>query len=143
MVQDPKRTAALLLAKMAASDGVIEDSEREMLTELTGFGPNSGEMEQLLKEANQADTLNLVEMLDCYPDRFFIALRAYMMAHVDAHFDVTEEAFFKKLVVHMNITEADRGLIQDAVNNLYKGNEEPDPRIMALYKESSFYISEA
>ncbi len=141
MTHDPKRTAALILARMAYCDGIIDPAERELLADLTGFPPYGDYMDTLLAEAQDFPLEVLVERLDNYADRFFIALRAYMMAQVDADFDVAEERFFKRLVNWLAITHEDRELIAETHRRIHR-DPEPDPRIRKLYEQSSFYVVE-
>jgi len=142
MSDDPKRTAALILARMASCDGVIASVEREFLAELTGYPPFGDYMDTLIAEAVDFPLEVLLDRLTNYADRFFIAMRAYMMANVDADFDVTEERFFKRLVHWLAITDEDRELIQ-ATHRGLRDNEEPHPRILELYEQSSFQTAES
>jgi len=138
---DPKRTAALILARMASCDGVIDSAERELLADLTGFPPFGDYMDTLLAEALEFPLQVLIDRLDNYADKFFIAMRAYMMAQIDADFDVAEERFFTRLVAELAITKSDHALIERTHLGIHR-NEAPDPRILELYRQSTFAAAE-
>ena len=141
MSMDPKRATALILARMASSDGVIDFAERELLADLTGYPAYGDYMDTLLTEARAYPLEILIDQMDNYADRFFIAVRAYMMAQIDADFDIAEERFFSRLVTALEITEEDRVLIERTHRGIHR-NEEPDPRIIALYEASTFATAE-
>ncbi|MDJ0841885.1 MAG: TerB family tellurite resistance protein, partial [Acidobacteriota bacterium] len=124
MANDPKRIAALILARMAACDGKVDDAERELLADLTGHAPDDPALQAVFDEAQTADLAQLFAGLVRYADRFFVVLRAYMMAHVDARYDVAEESFYHQMLNTFEISEQDRELIRESQASLYSGNEE-------------------
>lgn len=131
-----QRTTALVMAKMALSDGVIADEERAFLTPMLAEGET---VDDLLEEAKGKSVQSLVGDIDNYADRFFIALRAASMAHVDAHLDAREEALLQELVTVLEVTEGDQALIQAHVSALESIEPVPtDPRLQQLYGQSSF-----
>lgn len=132
--------ALLVLAKLALADGKIEPNEREFLEEYVGQSAAFETVDGLLEVAKGQSLEDMLSELDCsYEDKFFIALRAYLMAHVDHHYDVKEEALFNKLVDSLGILKSDRALIHEA-ELLVKAQEPRDPplRIQELYRKSSF-----
>lgn len=139
MPRTPKQAAALILARMALSDGVIDPAERRMLAEVEGLSVDDPAMDQLLADAREVTLQELTDDLKPYADRFFVALRAYIMAHIDAHFDVAEEAFFHRLTMELGITASDQAVIQQIWRNIYEQDDTPHPRVLELYPQSSFH----
>ena len=135
---DSRKAILLVLAKTAQCDGQVAPSEQQFLQEMCEL-MNQGSIGDVLEQAKSADLLDLIGALDNYADRFFVALRAYMMAQVDQHFDVQEEAFFKSLVTSLSISSDDLQLIEQSESTLKSDSaDEPNARIMELYRESSF-----
>ncbi len=133
---DARRATVLVMAKMALSDGVIADEEREFLAPMLGADET---VDKVLEAAKAKSVQELVQDVDNYADRFFVALRAASMAHIDAHLDAREEALLQELLKVLEITEADQGLIQGHVAALDAVvPAPPDPRVQALYQQSSF-----
>jgi tellurite resistance protein len=131
------RTATLLaMAKMALVDGEVSDAERRLLEPLLTAGES---LDVLLEAAKQRSLPELVQSIDRYADRFFIALRAASMAAIDERLDAREEALFAELVALLEIEPADRALIERSVAALSAVDPPPlDPRIEQLYQQSSF-----
>ena len=132
----------LVIAKTALSDGQIDESEQEFLTELCDVLGAEFDADALLEKAKQSELETLVKAIESYPDRFFVALRAYMMAHIDFDFDAAEEAFFAKLIDSLEITDEDLRLIENTESAIGEVDEStPSDRIMELYQQSSFFVS--
>ena len=137
-----RKALLLVLAKTAQSDGQVVPSERDFLQEMCEL-MNQGSVDDVLEQAKSADLKELVDVLDNYADRFFVALRAYMMAQVDLHFDIQEEAFFNTLVASLSISAEDLQLIEQSNAGLLSdSSDEPNERVLELYRESSFCTSE-
>ena len=137
-------SALLVLAKLALADGKIDISEETFLTVMMDESENYHDIEELIREAQSKTLIDMVDKLDKYEDKFFVALRAYLMANVDLHYDATEEAMFNRLVGLLGIHDDDRELIRATEASLK--DEEPQPpseRIQMLYKASSFFKAEA
>lgn len=131
-----RRAAMLVMAKMALSDGTVSVEERMFLEPLLGEGES---LESLLEEAKQRRLVELIEPIDSYADRFFIALRAASMAAIDAQLDSREEALYDRLITVLEITGDDQALIQESVDGLNAEEPPPvDPRIEELFQQSSF-----
>jgi len=139
MADDPRRASLLVMAKMALADGQVTPEEKGMFSSLAG----AERVDALLDEARQGTLDELVGRVAKYEDRFFIALRSYMMAHVDGDFDVKEEKLYERLVEKLGVTDADRKLIRktEAAQRAVRPTP-PDPRIDALYEASSFFQAE-
>ncbi len=140
---DTRESAALVLARMALADGTIDPTEREFLAEFCReVGVGAG-VDTLIETAGGRSLEELVGAVRGYEDRFFIALRAYLMARVDASFDVSEERLFGDLVAALEIRPDDRRLIERTHRQLEAEEPgAPDPRIMELYRASSFFVGE-
>ena len=134
------RAAALkVLAKMALSDGVVSPGEREFLCEFMSPDRTDEEYEAVISEARTRSLEELLGDVHLYEDAFFIALRAYFMAHVDHRFDAAEAALFDRLVEILGISASDRRLIERTCSS--QNATEPAPvesRIEQLYGRSSF-----
>ncbi len=134
----PRKAALLVLAKMSLSDGALSREERDLLEDLLGENPETS-LDELLLQAKSLSLDELVGQIDSYPDRFFIALRAYAMAHVDAHFDAAESALFEQLTALLKITPDDMALIAATEAEVEVALEEDHaPRLAELYAASSF-----
>lgn len=140
---DTRVPSLAVLAKMALMDGVVEPAERAFLEEVVSTSNVDTTVDQLFDLAATQTLEELIEKVDKYEDRFFIALRAYLVAHSDQHYDVEEEAFFNNLVEVLGINDDDRAHIEQAEKNLQlEEPPEPDPHILELYYNSSFFIAE-
>jgi uncharacterized tellurite resistance protein B-like protein len=131
-----RKAALLAMAKMALVDGTVSGEERGMLEPLLGPGES---VDALIVEAKGKKLSDLVDQLDRYADRFFLALRAAAMARVDHQLDAREEALYAELVELLGIRPDDRALIERSVAALDSHEAPPlDPRIEQLYRQSSF-----
>lgn len=131
-----RKAVLLAMTKMALIDGSVSEVEREMLEPLL---PSGQSLDELIHEAREQSLAALVGTIDRYADRFFLALRAASMAAVDEHLDAREEALYAELVELLQITPADRALIERAVAALSAVDPPPlDPRIEQLFQQSSF-----
>lgn len=134
----PRKAALLVLAKMSMCDGTLSAEERDLLEELLEDDPDT-HLDALLLQVKDLGLEALVSKIKSYPDRFFIALRAYAMAHVDAHFDVAEAALFEHLAGLLQITPEDMALIAATESEVEEALEEIHaPRLAELYEASSF-----
>lgn len=131
-----RKAAVLVMAKMALADGKLAEEERDMLAPLLDGGDT---LDALLEIAAKKKLDELVEPIDGYADRFFIALRARSMAAVDEQFDASEEAFYDRLVEKLGISADDRKIIEQHVASFDSLDPTPpDARVEELYKQSSF-----
>lgn len=131
-----RKATVLVMAKMALSDEQVTDEERAFLQTMMSDDETIDGLIETVKSKSVAD---LVAGIDNYADRFFIALRAASMAHIDAHLDAREEVLLDKLLTELDITKNDQSLIQQCVDDLDAVEPvPPDPRIEALYMQSSF-----
>jgi tellurite resistance protein len=128
-----------VLAKMALSDGTVTEEERLFLQQLL---PGGGSVDELLEEARRTPLAELVDEIDSYADRFFVALRAASVAAIDAEVDVREEALYDELVEELQIEFEDRALIARSVEALRATPPGPvEPRVEELFRRSSFFQS--
>ncbi len=131
-----RKAAVLVMAKMALADGSVAAEEREMLEPLLGEGDT---LDSVLEAAGAKKLDELVAPVDAYADRFFIALRARSMAAVDEDFDASEEALYERLIGKLEISAADREVIERHVAQMDSLDPTPpDARLEELYKQSSF-----
>jgi tellurite resistance protein len=130
-----RQALILVMAKMALADGKISDEEHGFLDSMLAPGES---LEALLATAKASTLHDLVAPIEHYADRFFVALRAACIAHIDVDFDAQEETVFAALIEELGITEDDRRLIMEGVRNLDNPDAVPDPRIEKLFNESSF-----
>ena len=108
---------------------------------MAGAG-DAAAVDRAIEAAGSRSLEELVSTVPTYEDRFFIALRAYSMAHVDQRFDVEEERLFRRLADILGIPPEDRRLIHRAELAVRAGaSEPPDPRIEELFRRSSFAAS--
>jgi len=130
---------AIILAKMALKDGVLDDNEQDFLQEMCDVLVKEP-LEDVLEKARTEPLDGLLVHVESYPDRFFISMRAYMMAHADEHFDIQEEHFFDELITKLEITAEDLALIKRTGERLQLEDPgDPEPRLLELYNQSSFY----
>lgn len=133
---DEKTAALSIMAKMALCDGNVDAAERSMLADLVG---GDAEVDAVLEIAKTTTLEELVAKVESYADRFFVALRAYFVAHADDDFDVKEQALFARIVEHMKLTDGDLELIRSTEAAMRSAEAPaPDPRFEELYKQSSF-----
>ena len=133
---DIQKATVLVMAHMALADGGISPEESDFLTPFLEPGVS---LEELLKEAQAHSLQELLEPIESYADRFFIALRAASMAHVDSQLDAQEEDLYERLVKLLEISPADQEVIARAVAAfLAEEAEEPEARVAELFAQSSF-----
>lgn len=137
-------SALLVLAKLALADGKIDVSEESFLTVMMDESESYHDIDELIRDANSKTLVDMVGKLEKYEDKFFVALRAYLMANVDLHYDATEEEMFNRLIGLLGITDDDRELIRATEASIKEEDPQaPSERIQALYKASSFFKAEA
>lgn len=125
-----------VLAKMALSDGKVTAEERAFLEELVD---ETETVDELLERSRNRPLADLLEPLENYADRFFVAMRAANMARLDANLDAREEALYDELVEVLAITVDDRALITRTVESLHADPPSPvEPRVEELFCQSSF-----
>ncbi len=136
---NPTHAALRVIAKMALSDGKISPEERELLEELTATLAGENEIDTLIADVATQSLEELTASVEKYEDRFFIALRAYSMAHVDNHFDAEEEKLYERLIDSFEITTQDRQLIRrcEALSRA-PNPQPPEGRVAELFERSSF-----
>jgi hypothetical protein len=135
-----RRTTLVIMAKMALSDGVVTEDERNYLSSLLH---DDETVEALLYDARSGSLRELLDTVDRYADRFFIAFRAAKMARADRALDVREEALYEDIVSSLEITDADQQLIEESVDLLSSALPiAPAPRLKELFRESSFMSEE-
>jgi uncharacterized tellurite resistance protein B-like protein len=135
----PRQVAALLLAKMALADEIIDPSERAFLQDMLHEGAEFASVDALLASARENSLESLVERLELYPDRFLIALRVFLMARIDQHLDAREEALFQKLLTLLHLTADDRLVIERTDLDARSGQlTEASPRVEEMFLASSF-----
>ena len=124
------------MAKMALADGTIADEERAFLQPFLGEGDT---VDGLLDEAKDKDVPALASGLNVYADKFFVALRAASMAHIDDELHAAEEKLYQELCAAFGITDDDKAIIDQSVQDLAAVEPQPlHPRLEQLYQESSF-----
>ncbi len=135
---DPREAALLVLAKMSLCDGAIAPEERGYLLDLLDDA-QADRLDELLAQAQTCTLESLAAAVGHYPDRFFIALRAYALAHVDAHYNLAEATLFDSLVQLLHITAEDVALIAATEAVVEDALDEPFPvRLAELFEQSSF-----
>ena len=136
---DPKTAAARVMARMALADQEVTDDERWLLVELVG---SDEEAAALLDQVADAEVAELVAPVTLYADRFFLAFRAYVMAHADEVIDDRERSLFEELLRHLALVERDRELIESVGRSILGGRDAPPDRFRELYEQSSFRTTE-
>ena len=131
-----RKTALLVMAKMALADGHVASQEKDLLRPLLD-DPDS--LDELFREAETAPLDGLLTQVDRYADRFFIALRAASMAQIDGHLAASEQAFYDSLLEQLKLRAEDVKLIETSLEQMDSLEPvEPDPRIGELFEQSSF-----
>ncbi|MEM7260422.1 MAG: hypothetical protein AAF488_00425 [Planctomycetota bacterium] len=134
---DERAAAVAVMAKMALMDGEIGELERKLLEDLLGTGPV---VDEVLTYARGLPLDALIQRVERYEDRFFMAYRAFTVAAADHGFDIAELGLFNRLVRQLDIPDEDRRLILDTYGRLHASPpQDPDPRVMELYRASNFY----
>jgi len=132
----PARASLLLMAKIALSDGVLVEKEREFLIPLLAQDET---IESLLEEAQRNSYKELAAPVESYPDRFIVALRTATMAAVDRSFHEQEIHDLKELMDLLDISHSDWQVIQQSLDTMHIHQSViTDPRVEELYKKSSF-----
>lgn len=132
-----KQVAALVMAKMALSDGEITEEERGFLAPVLPAGTT---VDEALAEAKNHTLKDLIGRVDNYADRFFIAMRAAAMAHIDMDFDAREEAALNRLLSAVNLNPEDTALLEQTLNDMDNAQPSaPSPRLTELFEQSSFH----
>jgi hypothetical protein len=125
----------LVVAKMALLNNEISRAEREFLEPLL---PPAVSLEQLFAEAQSRELPELLQNVHSYPDKFLVAWRAARMAYADGLLQASEEAFYDRLLTDLEITAADREVIERSVAALEDDEMgESDERIQELRRQSS------
>ncbi|MCB9752397.1 MAG: TerB family tellurite resistance protein [Myxococcales bacterium] len=139
---DSETAAITIMAKMALSDGRVSAEERESLRDILHADDR---VDAAIERARQTGLRELVDALDRYADRFFVAVRALSMAAADARFDVKEEEFFVRLVEALDIVPGDMSLLLRRTQG-DEGDPEADDdvgaRLRELWRQSSFFVAE-
>lgn len=136
----PQKSAALILAKMALADDILDPAEVDFLEQLLAGHPELGTINELVEEARDRSLKDLAEGLEKYPDRFLVAFRVLLMASVDQHLDPREQALYQDLISLLKITKSDSLLLEKTEASARAGQlQEPDPRINKMFEESSFF----
>jgi hypothetical protein len=131
-----KRTVALVMAKMALADGVVTEEEKGFLQPVI---PPGEDLDEVLVEAKSVSLSDLISQVENYADRFFIAMRAASMAHVDLDLDAREEAALERLMSAVDLTEDDLQLLRETVDDMNNPTASPPgPRLAELFEQSSF-----
>ena len=134
-----RKAALLILIKMALSDGVLTREENEFIDEFKTVSGVQEKNEELIAESKEHKLGDLIDTIDNYADKFFIALRSYSMAHIDDDFDSAEKDLFERLTSAMAIQAEDIELIKSTEEAVSDANGiVPDQRLIELFKESSF-----
>ena len=134
---DERSAAVAVTSKMALMDGEIGKKERALLEELLGEGPV---VDEVVEYARGVPLEDLLARVTRYEDRFFTTYRAYLMAAADGQLGIAELRIFNRLVRDFGIAAGDRQLIIDTHMNLTADKpRDPDPRVMQLYRASSFF----
>jgi hypothetical protein len=130
-----KHNLVVILAKMALADGSVSEEEEFFLQQQAGEPEIAG----LLEEARGAELVDLVQGIERYPDKFFVAFRAASLALIDDNFDVAEQQLFERLAKLLQLEPADQSLIQETVDKLRVDPDlEPPLRVQELFAQSSF-----
>lgn len=131
-----KRIAALVMAKMALSDGQVTEEERGFLKPVL---PEGESVDEVLEEAKSHTLKDLIGRVDNYADRFFIAMRAAAMARVDLDLDAREEAALNRLMSAVNLNADDTALLEQTISDMDSAQPSPpSPRLAELFEQSSF-----
>ncbi len=127
------------MAKMALADNVIDQSERDMLEQFCSASCSGLGIDAALDQARTSKVDELAAHVTRYADRFFVALRAYMMATVDSEVHEAELKLYRHLLESFSIPRDDQELIRRTALDMHSTEPaEPDPRIHDLFQKSSF-----
>jgi thioredoxin-like negative regulator of GroEL len=130
-----KHNLVVILAKMALADGTVSEEEEFFLQQQSG----ESEIEGLLQKARETELVDLVQGIDHYPDKFFVAFRAASLALIDDDYDIAEQQLFQRLSKLLGLDDSDQTLIQEIVDKLRIDPDlEPPQRVQELFAQSSF-----
>jgi uncharacterized tellurite resistance protein B-like protein len=136
----PQKAAALILAKMALADGILDPAELDFLEELLVGHPESGTINELIDEARDRSLESLAAALEKYPDRFLVSFRVLLMASVDQHLDPREQQLYQQLLKLLEIKREDSLIFESTQAMARSGKlEQTHPRINEMYEQSSFF----
>ena len=134
-----RAAAVKVMAKMALMDERFRASERAFLRDMMPPPADDAAIDRLLESVRDESLDSLTAEIRTYEDRFFIALRAYAMAHVDRDYDSREEKAFLRLITLLGIKSEDRKLIEETQQrDRHETDFEPNPRLEQLFVRSSF-----
>jgi len=126
----------MVLIKIAQADGKISPEEQILLQEIG----SQHSLPQLISQANAVNLDTLLSQLTLPADRFFVRLRAQLMAESDGIIDATEHAILDALLEHLPLPEHLEHLLDLALNQELDGDDTlPMEQVEALYIESSFH----
>lgn len=130
-----KDNLVMILAKMALADGTVSEEEEFFLQQQSG----QGEIADLLQKARETELVDLVQGIELYADKFFVAFRAASLALIDDNYDITEQQLFQRLSKLLQLEAADQALIQETVDKLRLDPDlDPPQRVQELFSQSSF-----
>lgn len=134
---------ALILAKMALMDGVIDDREKTMLNEVCAELPSRPDVDELIENARRTPIDSLLSGIKSYEDQLLIAMRAFSMANVDADFHPDEQSLYEQIAQTFDISSTDRELIEEVGLLALEHSMSHFPkRMIDIYAQSSFWDDE-
>jgi len=135
MVNNIKQIATSVLLKIALADGVLKEGELDLIEELSG----GQAVDDLLKETRETDLDELLAQVNKPADRFFIRLRAQLMAESDGLVDEKEQEVLDKLVSKLSISPKLENLLADVLEHELEGTTNIEfIDVEKLYHQSSF-----
>ena len=135
MLNSVKSVATCILLKIAVADGEIDNEELELLEEFND-GKNAKELQHIGEKSSFEE---LVAQISKPEDRFFIRLRAQMMAEADGVVDANEQKLLDELIIGLPLSKELESLLGDVLEEELEGTKKADmEKIEALYLNSSF-----
>ncbi len=135
MLNSVKSVATCILVKIADADGEIDNEELERLEEFND-GKNAKELQHIGEKSSFEE---LVAQISKPEDRFFIRLRAQMMAEADGVVDANEQKLLDELIIGLPLSKELESLLGDVLEEELEGTKKADmEKIEALYLNSSF-----
>jgi len=135
MLNPVKQAATSILVKVAKADGKIDEHELNVLKEFTGDESYHHAVEQ----AEKSDLASLASEISKAEDRFFIRLRAQLMAEADGVVDTAEQSILDQLVADLPLPKELESLLGDVIEQELEGTINVDlAKIEQLYHQSSF-----
>ena len=135
MLNSEKSVATCILVKIAVADGEIDNEELELLEEFND-GKNAKELQHIGEKSSFEE---LVAQISKPEDRFFIRLRAQMMAEADGVVDANEQKLLDELIIGLPLSKELESLLGDVLEEELEGTKKADmEKIEALYLNSSF-----